>query len=423
MDDLKKILNINPCYEQHIVSIKNFYEEHLFSILVPAIYEGICSMYKKSYIIEQKFIEATKNNPEVKSKTVLEIFQTVIKDVPNLNTHKIRNETDRIKSSSRCADIFDDLIKAVIKANIILLTYNVDHKQKNLLQTRFHENVIIHDFIHNCYISSCRNFYNCSELFYHKYDNVIINQNKRNCFNIIKISIKEAIRKSLPLKEILLEYITQKYEQKDIYMNPYNKKDMSNYGVNIKDIIEGDNDVNNDISRFSNHHLLDNNENIFRPESSNNINDENYSLLIDENTSDDFSITRNTDNNTGSCIISDINDDNKIINLDSNKKLSNNSASDNGLRNTDISESMNKIINNETDKKISNNSASDDRLRMIDISGTMNKKGNAQTYFKEIIPDIQKRVEEYKIDRKNKQNSIEINRINSENNIVSELLR
>ena len=37
--------------------------------------------------------------------------------------------------------------KAVIKANIILLTYNVDHKQKNLLQTKYHENVIIHDFI------------------------------------------------------------------------------------------------------------------------------------------------------------------------------------------------------------------------------------------------------------------------------------
>ena len=55
----------------------------------------------------------------------------------------------------------------------------------------------------------------------------------------------------------------------------------------------------------------------------------------------------------------------------------------------------------------------------------MNKKGVAHTYFKEVIPDIQKRVEEYKTNRSKKKNNIEINRLTSKNanDIVGDLLR
>src|SRR5579872_7448832 len=128
MDKLKDMLMMDPCYEQHIVSIKDIYEKHLFSILIPAIYEGYLSLYKRAYVLEKKYIIASKKNPNIENPGILVIFQTFVCDIPNLNNMRIRMETDRIKSSSKSAELFDDLVRAVCKANIILLTYNVDHK-------------------------------------------------------------------------------------------------------------------------------------------------------------------------------------------------------------------------------------------------------------------------------------------------------
>ena len=173
MDKLKDLLQMDPCYEQHIVSIKDIYEEHLFSILVPGIYEGFQSLYKRAYISEEKYIIASKKNPNIENPGILVLFQSMIKGVPDLNTHKIRHETDRIKSSTKSANIFDDLVRAVCKANIILLTYNIDHKRKDLLQSKFHESIPIHDFVHDCYIYAARNFYGCPELFYHKQEPIV----------------------------------------------------------------------------------------------------------------------------------------------------------------------------------------------------------------------------------------------------------
>lgn len=215
MDKLKELLMIDPCYEQHIVSIKELYEQYLFSILIPAIYEGFQTTYNKSYEFEQKTINAAKQNPHIANCGILVFFQKCIKDIPNLSVHRIRTETERIKTSTKTSDILDDLIKAVCKSNIILLTYNVDHKRNELLQTKYHENIIIHDFIHNCYIHSAKIFYNNCELFYHINEPQVINQNKRTCYKIITKAIKESIRIMLPMKEILLEYTRQPYKQKE----------------------------------------------------------------------------------------------------------------------------------------------------------------------------------------------------------------
>ena len=216
MNELLTLLKKEPCYEQHIVSIKQIYEQHLYSILIPEIYDGILSIYKKSINLEKEFIEASRNNPDIEHQSVLIIFQKCLKKIPSMNTHEMKIETDRIRSVSKCADIFDDIIKAVLKANITLLTYNIDSKRQNLLQTRYHENVIIHDFIHSCYIHSARMFFTRSELFYHKYEPIMLNSNKRSCHLIIKGAIDDAIRDMLPMKDILLEYNSHKYEQKNI---------------------------------------------------------------------------------------------------------------------------------------------------------------------------------------------------------------
>jgi hypothetical protein len=412
MDKLKEMLESDPCYEQHIVSIKDIYEEFLFSILIPAIYEGFQSLYKRSHEIEEKYIIACKKNPNI-----LTIFQTLIKDIPNLTTHKIRNETDRIKSSTKSADIFDDLIKAVVKANIILLTYNIDHKRINLLQTKFHENIIIYDFIHACYVQGARIFYGCSELFYHKMEPIALNQNKRTCYKIIKDAMKEAIRLMLPMKEILLEYITQPYEQKErnkfnIGENPYNNPhnhSHSHHGVSGNQT-GGNNDENEyiNIAQMVNRDLRGDNFTMLVDEYDENNKDdmknsfENGLEITRSNHSEnenDFSLLVDSDN------ISDgINksiEEHNIIDIEKNNDK--NDAKDN-VKDDVQDENKDK----DKDKQYAvgvNLSHSDPGVKMIDISGVMSKKGAASSYFQEVMPDIKKQYDETKKMRKSKKES------------------
>lgn len=244
MDELRQFITKQPCYEQHIIEIKKIYESRLISILVPGIYDGFRSLYNISEQFEKKFEEQSKIKSDVERMSVLVIFQKLISNLPNLSVHKIKSETDRIKTSTRSADIFDDLLKAVIKANITLLTYNVDQKRKELLQTRYHESIIAHDFVHSCYIESARSFYSRPELFWKGHNEITINQNKRLCYEIIEKSIRESINTALPMKEILSEYLNNPYEMKSdirIYVigdaNPKNinldDHDVSKYPENL----------------------------------------------------------------------------------------------------------------------------------------------------------------------------------------------
>lgn len=382
MDKLKEMLDADPCYEQHIVCIKELYEDYLFSILIPAIYDGFQSLYKRAFESEKKFIIASKKDPNIENPGILVIFQSFIKEIPNLNTHKIRNETDRIKSSTKSADVFDDLIKAVCKSNIILLTYNVDHKRKDLLKTKYHENVIIHDFIHDCYIHAARAFYGYAELFYHKQDPVILNQNKRTCHNIIREAIKEAIRLMLPMKEILLEYITQKYEQKDI--TPAIAKPNN---IDQDEFIDINNMIDRDIKKYQTdeHSLL---EDDYEPEAV--IPEQsNVSLLLSGESSD---------------VESGINGGEIKLQPSQIKDLTSSEHED------DEDTATASATASTATATASTATASDHGLKMIDISGAVAKKGPANTYFKEIKPDIEKRLEEYKQERKNKKEDIQITR-------------
>jgi hypothetical protein len=470
MDKLKDLLQMDPCYEQHIVSIKDTYEEHLFSILVPGIYEGFQSLYKRAYISEEKHIIASKKNPNIENPGILVLFQRMIKGVPDLNTHKIRHETDRIKSSTKSANIFDDLVRAVCKANIILLTYNIDHKRKDLLQSKFHESIPIHDFVHDCYIYTARSFYGCPELFYHKQEPIVLNQNKRSCFSIIKDSIKEAIRMMLPMKEILIEYITHKYEQKAstnpfkyngnpstpvLYNGQFNGQfngqnypgtgtgtAMPMHGMNQEEYMNVNQMVQRDLSKYQdeNASLL---EDDYDPRFDGNdfehgdyINKD-FSLLLSSE-SNNISESGNNRSNKDSLLDGSSRiDNNSVIRSLSDQSSSTSSSSDASQR-SQVSQGSNasndtgdeknqsgdrsgdrSLINN--DKNSDNNKFDDDKsdhgLKIIDISGSMAKKGT-NSFLKETLPEINKSLELYKQNRqKNKNNATKVTE-SGESNIL-----
>jgi len=111
----------------YLTEIKKEYTIQLVNILTPSIYEGINSIYN-----EVKKI--AKDGEELK------IFQGFLLKIPTWTEQMITIEATRIKTVIQNADILDDLIKAVIQSNILLLT-STDISNKHKVLKEFNINL------------------------------------------------------------------------------------------------------------------------------------------------------------------------------------------------------------------------------------------------------------------------------------------
>jgi hypothetical protein len=177
-----------------LVETKNEYTAHLTNILTPLIFEGLQSVYKQSLSIS--------NNNDV-----LKIFQSFLKAIPKWNQVMIDTETNRIINSSHSYGWLNDLIKATLKANLIVLMYNPTCKSQAKITPELYQNIKTSDFIHKIYIECARELWNNPYLLYHNYPPIEIKRNQRDCMIIIKECIKESLRKLLPVKHILQIYL------------------------------------------------------------------------------------------------------------------------------------------------------------------------------------------------------------------------
>ena len=205
-----------------------------------------CLFIKNAKEYHVNILKRSKQEPDVKVPSVLKIFQIFLKNTPSWNTNTISNETNRIKEKSKCSDYFDNLVKGVVKSYIVLLTFNTSQNESELINNKYHEKVDTCNFIHKCYIECARSIYNFPELFWDNLPPIEIKRNQRETFNIIKQSIKEAIRKLLPLKLILSEFLKQEYtkEIEDVE----EKIPLSAY-KNIKAML--DKDLKDNYSRYN----------------------------------------------------------------------------------------------------------------------------------------------------------------------------
>jgi hypothetical protein len=252
-------------HERNIVEIKNIYTTFLVNIISPLIYEGLKSLYENSNRADQKVKNAIKTDPNVVDLGILKIFQLCLKKIPEWNTHLIDTETKRIKEQCKCSEWFDDLLKAVVKSNIILLTYSADAKSCDIVNNKLHETVDTNFFIHSCYIECAKMFFNYPEIFYHGYSTLDIKRNQREAIELIKKAIEEAIKNMLPIKMILQEYLSNDYIRDD---NNNVEENMSESRfVNLKSMI--DRDLNDDkINNFDDGvGGSDNNNNMFETKS------------------------------------------------------------------------------------------------------------------------------------------------------------
>jgi hypothetical protein len=106
----------------------------------------------------------------------------------------------------------EDLIKATLKANIIVLTYNPTVSNQLKVDPQLYQNINIDDFIHKIYIECARELWNNPYLFYHNYPPIELKRNQRDSVILIKDCIKEALRKLLPVKHILSIYLGEEME-------------------------------------------------------------------------------------------------------------------------------------------------------------------------------------------------------------------
>lgn len=178
------------------LEMKNEYTEHLVGTLTPYICEGLMSFYNEALIIaeENKSIEKTGM-----------IFQKLLQNIDSWPQHKIEEETNRIKQMSGTSDCLDDLVKCVVKSNIILLTYS--NNVSNVIAQTFYNSLSTSALIHRCYLECAKDIHNNPFLFHH---DVTPMESKRNQI-IIKQNVEQAIvkgvRKILPIGLILKEYL------------------------------------------------------------------------------------------------------------------------------------------------------------------------------------------------------------------------
>ena len=216
----------------YLVETKTEYTIQLTNILVPIIYEGITSIYEDAMKIANQDEE-------------LKTFQIFLKKIPKWNNSLLENETKRILYISTCPELLQNLVNAVIKANIMILTNTHPSNKSSLkINTKFD----FKEFIHNCYIESARIFYNNPYLFYHKHSIYDINRNQKDAKDNIKNAIIEAIRKMLPLKMIINEYLGNSFKDDSNINIDVNLSEAEKH--NLNNMIKIDSSKDNDFVKI-----------------------------------------------------------------------------------------------------------------------------------------------------------------------------
>lgn len=201
-------------YYLYLIETKKEYTIHLINELTPLMYEGIQSIYEEAK-------DNSNDNEELK------LFQSLLRKIPSWNEHLIEQETNRIIKNSSKSDIIEDLINAVVKSNIMILTNTPPEKKDNL---QIKHDITTMKFIHNSYIEVARNIFQNPYLFYHKLNSFELKKNQRESYDVIKKSIEQAIRKLLPMNVILQNYLGKTFEQNknDDFENPISQSDYNN---------------------------------------------------------------------------------------------------------------------------------------------------------------------------------------------------
>jgi len=183
-----------------LTDAKQEYTRGLTDVLIGPVYKGLKSVYDTS----RKTSKSNKLN-------TLKTFQTLLSKTPKWGDDKINKEVTLIKESSDC-DYLEDLVTAVFVTHAKIL---ISIKSKNKTDTIDLNVPKLTYFIHMIYIQCARNFWRQPWLFHTGYNSLDLQRNLIKAENLIKESILETIRKLLPIKEVLQQYLGNNFIDKD----------------------------------------------------------------------------------------------------------------------------------------------------------------------------------------------------------------
>lgn len=195
---------------RYLVETKNEFNNFVSDILVPHIYNGIKGMFKYSENVYSQLEEKRKRGSSINNPGIVTIFKKTLEGISGLNNHEIEEEYLRIKNNSGFVDWFDSLIKASFKSYVLFLTWDPQTSQSKYSDNKLYDDILIKDYIHKCYIISCNYFRDYPELFLNNY-----RTNKKEIFDIIKKCLEIAMKRSLPYNNIIEEYLSIDFTQKD----------------------------------------------------------------------------------------------------------------------------------------------------------------------------------------------------------------
>ena len=181
-----------------LVDAKTEYTKQLVNIVSPNIYLGIKKIYMDSKTI------CNNNNDD----DILFQFQNDLSEIPKWNQEIINNECNQLITNSNC-DWLEDLLTAVFVSHTRILTSINFNKNKNKINLKIPK---VDHFIHLCYIEIARHFWKNPYLFDDTISKFEYQRNRRDAEKIIDNTINETIRKQLPVKHILKEYLGNEFK-------------------------------------------------------------------------------------------------------------------------------------------------------------------------------------------------------------------
>ena len=182
-----------------LVESKNEWCARLVNALTPAVIEGLRSIFKEAEDLCAR---------EDQEDKYLMTFQTYLSRIPKWNEDIIKSERERIEERSRCGYL-EDLITCVHVVQLKALTcVRVGQKQKAVDLDVPSANA----FVHKVYTLAARRLYTSVYLFEKEVPPLERQKLNRELEILVKESVMDAIRDSVPVEKILKAYVAQTEE-------------------------------------------------------------------------------------------------------------------------------------------------------------------------------------------------------------------
>ena len=182
--------------EDYLVEAKQEYTSYLISVLIPSLTTGFRDIFEQAKKIHN-------------GNSVYKNFQLLLENVPHWNNYMLEKEVADIVRETGCSWL-DDLLTAVFVSHSKILA---SVKVGNFRPKNRKIDLKIPDtpnFVHQCYIQAARDFYKNPMLFVD--DTAVVRpddilKNQQMIQTIVKEAICTTIRKLLPFKDILTQYL------------------------------------------------------------------------------------------------------------------------------------------------------------------------------------------------------------------------